>query len=173
VTTIVGESGAFLRAAAAAESTDGVQRLHLGGQNSDAETALVSWGSALGADIDAPFTASVRWRGIVADGRSVSVGNPHVIYRNPTGGTAAVASLTLAFYREDGTMRSQTKTLESLDANDPQSIRTMVFEGLESADTYVLDIRATLQYDIGFTGEVWPGIDAIQIPYKVQEVRSA
>jgi hypothetical protein len=109
----------------------------------------------------------------VADGRSVSVGNPHVIYRNPTGGTAAVASLTLAFYREDGTMRSQTKTLESLDANDPQSIRTMVFEGLESADTYVLDIRATLSYDIGFTGEVWPGIDAIQIPYKVQEVRSA
>jgi hypothetical protein len=173
VTTILGESGAFLRAAAAAESLDGVQRLHLGGQDSGAVTALVSWGSALGADIDEPFSASVRWRSIVADGRNVSVGHPHVTYRNPTGGTDAVATLTLEMYREDGTMRSQSKTLESLDASDPQAIRTVVFEGLESADTYVLDIRATLSYDIGFTGEVWPGVDAIQIPYKVHEVRSA
>lgn len=172
-TTILGESGAFLRAAAPADALDGIQRLFLGGQDSGAATALVSWGSALGADVDAPFTASVRWRGILADGRNVTMGNPIVIYRNPTGGTAAVGSLTLTVYREDGTSRAQTKTLDSLSANDPQEIRAMVFESLESADTYVLDLRATLSYDIGFTGEVWPGIDCIQVPYKVNEVRAA
>lgn len=173
ITTILGESGAFLRAAAHAEALDGVARLFLGGQSSSDASALVSWGSALGADIGSPYVASVRWRGILADGRNVSMGNPIAIYRNPTGGTAAVASLTLTVYREDGTSRAQTKTLESLSANDPQEIRAIVFEGLESADTYVLDLRATLSYDIGFTGEVWPGIDCIQVPYTPHESRAA
>jgi hypothetical protein len=26
---------------------------------------------------------------------------------------------------------------------------------------------------VEFTGEVWPGIDCIQVPYKVHDVRSA
>jgi hypothetical protein len=133
----------------------------------------VSWGSVLGTDIEEPFTASVRWRSIIAEGRHVSTGSPIVTYRNPTGGTDATGTVTLTMYREDGTSRTQSMDMEAQDANDPQTIRTLVFEALDMADVYVIDIRATLQYDVEFTGEVWPGIDCIQVPYKVHDVRSA
>jgi hypothetical protein len=172
-TTVLGESGAFLRSAVAATSSDGVLRMFLGGQTSDDATAIVSWGSVLGTDIEEPFTASVRWRSIIAEGRHVSTGSPIVTYRNPTGGTDATGTVTLTMYREDGTSRTQSMDMEAQDANDPQTIRTLVFEALDMADVYVIDIRATLQYDVEFTGEVWPGIDCIQVPYKVHDVRSA
>jgi hypothetical protein len=173
VGTVLGESGAFLRAAVAAEASDGVSRMFLGGQNSDGESALVSWGSALGADIGEPFSTSVRYRTVIADGRNCSLGNPIVIYRNPSGDAETVASLTIAVYRPDGNVVTQTKTLEALASNDPLSIQEIVFEGIDVADAYVLDIRVTLSYSAGFTGEVWPGVDLIQVPYKVQESRAA
>jgi hypothetical protein len=185
--TVLGESAAYLRAAAIGEASDGLSRLFLGGQDVNGDAGLMSWGSVLTADNGEPFTAVVRWRGLIADGKHVRIGHPIVVYRNAIGASPfddrsyssafdlgrAAGTLTIALSSDDGKTRSQAKTLASSDPNDPLAMQSVVYEGLELADTYILDVTASLRYTQGSTGDVWPGIDCLQIPYWVQEAKAS
>lgn len=162
-----GNTSAVFRGAAMFHATNvagnTVERLHF---CTTGDLAFVSYGARNFQDRSSSFTARVRWRGMVAEGRRASIGNPVVVYRCTVADPAP--TLTLTLYREDGTSRSQSKTLPSIGA-DYFAPGVVVFEGLESADTYVLDVRAELSHTTGFTSEYQPSIDVLQIPYKVQE----
>lgn len=169
ITTVLGDSGAYIRATAPGVATDGQTKLFLGGADTNGDPALVSWGTALGADNAEPFVSRVRWRGVIAAGAMAAIGQPTVIFRNPIGSLATTATLTLSYIRQDGEVRSQSIALDASDENSSLGIKELTFEGLESADVQSLDIRAEWSYSAGFTGDVWPGIDAIQIPFTIQE----
>jgi hypothetical protein len=88
-----------------------------------------------------------------------------VVYRSPTTETATLA---VAYIRDDGEVRTQSKTLTATENNDPLDQERVTFESLEMTDAFVVDVRLYLSYGAAWSGAIPAAIDSVWIPYTLQ-----
>lgn len=170
--TILAGLNATIRGAVVANATDGSSlQLYVCGKDDSGASLLRSWGNQCGLDGDIAFTAKARARRTFGPGKKATVWAPTVYYRNPQGDTAGTLSCSVTFvgnYNED--TRTQTFTMETTQDDNGITIKEKTLESLAFSDVSVLDAVVTMTYSgTAFTSVVTPTIDAIIVPYKVQE----
>lgn len=168
---ILAGGNATIRAAVVALGTDNTLRLYVGGQDDGAASLLRSWGKRNALDGSIAFTAKIRARRSFGPGTRATVWNPTVYYRNPQGDTSGTMTCTVSYVRNysDETI-SQSFTMSTTPDDNGISIKEKVLESLEMGDVAVLDVVATTSYSgTAYDSVTTPTIDAIVVPYKVQE----
>jgi hypothetical protein len=144
-------------------------RLLLCGQNASSESLLVACGDVCGVDGATAFTSRFRVRKFPTPGHKFMVGAPTLIYRNPVGTSGAVGTLTVSYLNQNAALVSDTVTLESTDQDNPTQVKVVTLDGLQYGDLDMLDVRATLSYDMSFATSIPPSIDAFMIPVTEKE----
>ena len=168
-TTLAGMN-ATIRAAVVAGDTNGSLRLYVAGKDDAGVSQLQSWGNRNGLDSLIGFTAKIRARRTFGPGKRATVWAPTLYYRNPQDATSGTLSCTVSFVRNYDETRSQTFTMETTQDDNGISIKEQTLESLACGDVSVLDAVVTLTYSgTAFDSVVSPTIDALVIPYKVQE----
>jgi len=173
--TILAGGSATIRAAVVAQATDGTLRLFVGGQDSAGASTLRSWGKRNALDGETAFTTKVRARRTFGPGKVATVYPPSLYYRNPQGATSGTLSCTveLAKNYSDETI-SQTFVMDSTPDDNGISIKSKKLESLQCGEAEVLDLIVSMTYTptvagVGFDSVTTATIDAITVPYKVQE----
>jgi len=172
---ILAGGNATNKAAVVAQASDGTLRLYVGGQDNSGASSLRSWGKRNGLDGSIAFTTKIRARKSFGPGKKATVWNPVMYYRNPQGDTSGTLSCTVSFIRNyDVETISQTFTLESTQDDNGITVKEKVFESVEMADVSVLDVVTSLTWTptvagVGYDSVTTPTIDALIVPYKVQE----
>lgn len=172
VSTYLGGSGAQLNGGAYLADTEGGRRLYLAGQTNATTGALLKFGAQVGLDGTTAYTSAVRYRKPFAalTGRKITAGCPTLWYRNPQGTTSGTMTALVQYIRDDDEIRSESVTLEATDDDNGIAIKRKTLESLSSADVSTLDVRVYLSYSgTAFTSVATPSIDAIAVPYKLQE----
>jgi hypothetical protein len=167
--TILGGGGATIRNTVVAQNDNGSVRLLLCGQNASSESLLVACGDVCGVDGATAFTSRFRVRKFPTPGHKFMVGAPTLIYRNPVGTSGAVGTLTVSYLNQNAALVSDTVTLESTDQDNPTQVKVVTLDGLQYGDLDMLDVRATLSYDMSFATSIPPSIDAFMIPVTEKE----
>lgn len=170
VDTFLGGSGNEIRNGAFATSAEGARRMYVCGQDENGAAAITSWGGQAALDGDETFLSIARYRKVLQPGSRCTVMSPTVFYRNPQGTTPGTLTLALTFTRDFTEQRTQSKTLAMTDDDNGIAVLQTTFEGLAQADVSTLDVRAQLSYaGTAYGSEVTPTIDAIVVPFMVQE----
>jgi hypothetical protein len=166
--TVLFNSGE-VRCAVTAQDSSGVPRFQVGGVSTSSAGVIYAYGAQGGIDGSTPFTTRVRFRLPVAlaQGRSVTLLAPTVIYRNPIGSAVSVGTMGISYISDDGREASTTVTLTATSADDPLGQQRVTVEGLQLADTLVVDVRLSLYYSASFTATVPPAIDAVIVPWSM------
>lgn len=171
--TILAGGNASIRAAVAAQATDGSLRLYVGGQDDSGNPTLRAWSKRNALDGDTAFTAKVRARRTFGPGKyAAQVFNPIVYYRNPQGTVAGTLTCSVSLVKDYNVETlSQSFTMDTTPDDNGISIKTKQLEGLETGEADVLDCIVSLTYTpevagVAFDSIVTPTIDAIVVPYK-------
>lgn len=173
--TILAGINATIRGAVVATASDGSSlQLYVCGKDDAGVSQLRSWGNQCGLDGDIAFTAKARARRTFGPGKYASnVDYPVIYYRNPQGDTAGTLTCSVSMvknYNEE-TM-TQSFTLDTTQDDNGITIKSKKLESLSFGEAEVLDCVVSLTYSgTAFTSVVTPTIDAIIVPYKVQERR--
>jgi hypothetical protein len=85
------------------------------------------------------------------------------------GTSGAVGTLTVSYLNQNAALVSDTVTLESTDQDNPTQVKVVTLDGLQYGDLDMLDVRATLSYDMSFATSIPPSIDAFMIPVTEKE----
>lgn len=170
ISTILGGSGSEIRNGTFAASNEGTRRMYVCGQDASGNGTITSWGAQASLDGSDTFTTIGRYRKVFAPGYKATVKNPTVWYRNPQGTTSGALTLTLSYTTDFDELRTQSQTLVVTDDDNGIAVRKMTFESLSASDFCVLDLTASMSYvGTGYSTEVTPTIDAIVVPYQVDE----
>jgi hypothetical protein len=173
--TILAGSNATIRAAVVATTTSGAARLYVGGQDDGGASLLRSWNVRNGLDGDISFSSKVRARRTFGPGKVAQIWNPTLYYRNPQGSVAGALSCTVTIARNyDAETVTQTFTMDTTQDDNGISVKEQILEGIEFSDVSVLDASVTMLFTptvagTGFNSVTTPTVDALVIPYKVQE----
>lgn len=170
--TILAGLNATIRGAVVATAADGSSlQLYVCGKDDNGTSLIRSWGNQCGLDGDIAMTTKVRARRTFGPGKRGTVWSPTLYYRNPQGATAGTLSCSVSFvknYNEE--TRTQTFTLDTTQDDNGITIKEQTLESLACSDVSVLDAVITLTYSgTAFNSVVAPTIDAMIVPYKVQE----
>lgn len=169
--TILAGGSATIRAAVVAQASDGTLRLFVGGQNDSEDGVLRAWGKRNALDGDVAFTTKVRARKTFGPGKKVTIWNPVLYYRNPQGDTSGTLSCTVSYVRNySEETNPQTFTLDTTQDDNGITVKEKVLESVGAGDVSVLDVVISMTYSgTAFDSVVTPTIDALVVPYKVQE----
>lgn len=170
--TILAGINATIRGAVVANASDGTsQKLYACGKNNAGASLLRSWGNRCGLDGSVAFTAKARARRTFGPGKKATVWAPTVYYRNPQGDTAGTLSCSVSFISNyNAETRTETFTMDTTQDDNGISVQEKTLESLACSDVSVLDAVVSMTYSgTAFTSVVTPTVDAIIVPYKVQE----
>ena len=173
--TILAGGNATIKATMVAKDSTGSLRLYAGGQDSSGASLLRSWGLRNVLDGDVPFSAKIRARRTFGPGKVAQIYNPVLYYRNPQADVAGALSCTVSMVKNyDAETLSQTFTMETTPDDNGISIKQKKLESLLMGEAEVLDLIVSMTYTptvagTAYTSTVTPTIDAIVVPYKVQE----
>lgn len=172
---ILAGGNASITAAVVAQATDGTLRLYVGGQDDSGASSLRAWGKRNGVDGDIAFTTKIRARKSFGPGKKATIWNPVLYYRNPQGETAGTLSCTVNYIRNyDVETIPETFTMASTQDDNGITVKEQVMESVEMGDVAVLDVVISMTWTpavagTGFDSVTTPTIDALIVPYKVQE----
>lgn len=173
--TILAGLNATIRGAVVATAADGSSlQLYVCGKDDSGNSLIRSWGNQCGLDGDIAFTSKVRARRTFGPGKyATNTDYPVMYYRNPQGDTAGSLSCSVSFvknYNEETI--TQTFTMDTTQDDNGITIKSKKLESLLFGEAEVLDCVVTLTYSgTAFSSVVAPTIDALVVPYKVQERR--
>lgn len=169
--TILAGLDATVRAAVVASNTSGSLRLYAGGKDDSGVSLLRSWDVRNGLDGDIAFTSKIRARRTFGPGKRATVWAPTMYYRNPQDATAGTMSCTVSLVGNYDQTRSQTFTMGTTPDDNGISVKEQTLESLAFGDALsVLDVVVSITYSgTAFDSVVSPTIDAIVVPYKIQE----
>lgn len=170
--TILAGLNATIRGAVVATAADGSSlQLYVCGKDDSGASLLRSWGNQCGLDGDIAFTSKVRARRTFGPGKKATVWAPTLYYRNPQGDTSGTLSCSVSFVSGyNAETRTQTFTMDTTQDDNGITVKEQTLESLACSDVSVLDAVVTLTYSgTAFDSVVTPTIDALVVPYKVQE----
>lgn len=176
--TILAGGSATIRAAMVAQASDGTLRLYVGGQDDNGASVLRSWGKRNGLDGDTAFTTKIRARKAFGPGKKATIWNPVLYYRNPQGDVAGTLSCVVNYVRNyNAETVTQTFTMDSTQDDNGITVKEQVMESVEMGDVSVLDVVIAMTWTptvagTGFDSVTTPTIDAVIVPYKLQEAVS-
>lgn len=145
----------------------------VGGTSSDRVLSQQRNPGYVGLDRTTAYTASGTFRkGFAAEfGARVTVGAPTIWYRCPA--IDARFNVTVSYRRDYDEVRTQTfRMVSSLSHTVTDHVEQITVEGLSSADVSFLDLMLSIDIESGDTAESCqyaPSIDAVQVPFLVQE----
>jgi hypothetical protein len=172
---ILAGGNATIRAAVVAQASDGTLRLYVGGQDDSGASVLRSWGKRNGLDGQTAFTTKVRARKAFGPGKKATIWNPVMYYRNPQGDVSGTLSCTVSYIRNyNAETIAETFTMESTQDDNGITVKERVMESVEMGDVSVLDTVISMTWTptvpgTGYDSVTTPTIDALSVPYKVQE----
>jgi hypothetical protein len=168
--TILAGGNATITSGVVSQASDGTLRLYVGGQDNNGVSLLRSWGKGNAIDGAIAFTAKVRARRTFGPGKRATVWAPTLYYRNPQGSTAGSMTCTVTLVRNYDEMRSQSFVMDTTTDDNGISVVEKSLESLACADVSVLDAVIELVYSgTTYNSVVTPTIDALVVPFKVQE----
>jgi hypothetical protein len=167
--TILAGGNATNRASVVSIASDGTLRLFVGGADDDGNSALRAWGRRNVVDGDIPFTARVRARRTFGPGKTATVGNPIVYYRNPQGSTSGTLTCSVSLVRDYNVETiTQSFDMESTQDDNGITVKEQKLESLQLGDVSVLDLVVSLTYaGTSYDSVTTPTIDVIHVPVKV------
>lgn len=169
---ILAGGNATNRAAVVALGSDGTQRLFLGGADDSGNASLRSWGRRNVLDGDIPFIAKVRARRRFGPGKTATIFNPTVYYRNPQGNTAGTLTCSVSFVKNYNVETlTESFTMEATQDDNGISVVPKKLESLQFGDVEVLDLVVSLTWaptvaGVAYDSVTTPTIDAITVPFK-------
>lgn len=169
--TILAGSNATIAATVVAQASDGTLRLYVGGQDNNAASLLRSWGRRCVLDGSISFSTKVRARRTFGPGKVATVYPPVLYYRNPQGSTSGTLTCAVSYVKNyDDETISQSFTMTPTIDDNGISIEQKKLESLQVGEADVLDLVVSMTYSgTAFDSVVTPTIDAVVVPYKVQE----
>jgi hypothetical protein len=173
--TILAGGNASIRAAVVAQASDGTLRLYVGGQDDSGVAQLRAWGKRNVLDGTIPFTAKVRARRTFGPGKYATVYNPVVYYRNPQGDTSGSLSCSVSIVKNyDEETQTESFTMDATPDDNGISVKRKKLESAFGGEVEILDLIVSMTYTPTVAGVAYdsvptPTIDAIVVPFKVQE----
>ena len=172
--TILAGGNASNRAAVVAQASDGTLRLYVGGQDDSDASQLRAWGRRNALDGTIAFTSKVRARKTFGPGRyATNVDYPIVYYRNPQGDTSGTLTCTVSLVKDYNVETlSESFTMTATPDDNGISVMSKKLESICFGEADVLDCIVSMVYSgTAYDSVVTPTIDAIVVPYKLQERR--
>jgi hypothetical protein len=173
--TILAGGSATIRAAVVAQASDGTLRLFVGGQDDSGNAVLRSWGKRNGLDGETAFTMRIRARKAFGPGKRATIWNPVIYYRNPQGDTSGELQCSVSLIGNYNAQTiTQTFTMAASQDDNGIAVNEQVMESVEMGDVSVLDLVIATTWTptvagTGYDSVVTPTIDAVIVPYKLQE----